>query len=65
MKRHDENARFVPLFYNSLVVIDIYFIVKSNVLGKTADTVITSSPTWTHIIGFSVYFNFFPLPHYD
>ena len=55
MKKHDENAKFVLWFSESPIVIDTYFLENSLVLGKGATTVHSRSPTWTPIIGDSVY----------
>ena len=50
MKRHDPNAKFVLLFFNSLIasVIDTYFTIgNTNVLSVTkgATTALSRNPT--------------------
>ena len=47
MQTHASDTEFVPLFSDSLFVIDSYFIGDSHVLGLVVSTVLYSSPTVT------------------
>ena len=64
MRKHDSSAKFVVLFFNSLLIIYVAFIGNSLALGMAVTSVLSRSPTWTLIIADSVYhsFSIFP-PH--